>query len=41
VADLGPLLPAAQQRAATGMLKHDQETNLRAEGAERQRYCTG
>jgi len=41
VADLGPLLPAAQQRAATGMLQHYFATNLRAEGAARRRYCGG
>ncbi|MBL8340811.1 MAG: MBL fold metallo-hydrolase [Rubrivivax sp.] len=41
VADLGPLLPAASQRAAAGMLQHYFAERLRASAEDRARFCPG
>ena len=39
IADLGPLLPEASQRAARGMLAHYFTQHLRAPPAQRDRFC--
>ncbi|MBL8326568.1 MAG: MBL fold metallo-hydrolase [Rubrivivax sp.] len=41
VADLGPLLPAASQRAAAGMLQHYFAERLRGSAEDRARFCPG
>lgn len=40
IAELGPLLPEASQRAATGMLAHYFAQHLRAPPAARDRFCS-